>query len=333
MALYLFDAGTGTRELLWADAEIACGDPIPLRPRERPPILASARDDAAALEGRFLLADVYRGLPGVSRGSIASLRIVAVPAKTHPTMNFPNIGVTSDDPGKCVLGTVPVASDGSAYFRVPAGVIVFFQALDEDGFAVQTMRSVTHVQPGQTLGCIGCHEHRQQAPPVKPALASVREPSRLTPGPDGSWPLRFDRLIQPMLDSQCAGCHHANGNDPVAARFDLTPATAYETLVRFGQPSAHDQVWAAYRRGQSLSDDGIARRSALFKRLESPPARCDAKLDADSRERWLTWLDTYAQRLGHFDDQQERDLIELRLRSTELVHERPSNPTAAITEY
>ncbi len=128
------------------------------------------------------MADVYRGLTGVPRGEIKSLRIVAVPAKTHPTMNFPNLGVTRDDPGKCVLGTVPVEADGSAYFRVPAGVIVFFQALDERGVAVQTMRSATHVQPGQTLSCIGCHEPRQQAPPAKPALAGLREPSRLTRG-------------------------------------------------------------------------------------------------------------------------------------------------------
>ncbi len=331
MALYLYDAGTRTRELLWADAETACGDPIPVRPRERPPILPSQFADSAAPEGRFLLADVYQGLPGIVRGTVKSLRLVAVPAKTHPTMNFPNLGVTQDDPGKCVLGTVPVEADGSAYFRVPAGVIVFFQALDERGFAVQTMRSVTHVQPGQTLSCIGCHEHRQRAPAVRPALASIREPSRLTLGPEGSWPLRFDQLIQPMLDAQCVSCHHPEATDAVAAKYDLTPQKAYETLVRFGQPSIHDQVWAAYRRGHSLAADGIAQRSALLRLLETPPGHYDVPLDAESRERWLTWLDTYAQRLGHFDDAQERELIELRLRSVELLVERPSDRTAAIT--
>jgi hypothetical protein len=254
-----------------------------------------------------------------------------VPAKTHPTMNYPNLGVTQDDPGKCVLGTVPVEDDGSAYFRVPAGVIVFFQALDERGFARQTMRSVTHVQPGQTLSCIGCHEHRQQTPPVKPVLAASREPSRLALGPDGSWPLRFDRLMQPVLDADCVSCHHPAATNAIAAQVDLTPAKAYDTLVRYGQPSARDQVWAAYRRGHSLPGDGIAQRSALLALLETSPGHYDVQLDADSRERWLTWLDTYAQRLGHFDDTQERELIELRLRSAELLIERPSPRTAAIT--
>ena len=32
-----------------------------------------------------------------------------------------------------ILGTVPVEADGSAYFLVPSGVPVFFQALDERG--------------------------------------------------------------------------------------------------------------------------------------------------------------------------------------------------------
>ena len=331
-ALYLYDAATGTRELLWADSHTACGDPIPVRPRETPPIVASQLPETPSEDGRFLLTDVYRGLPQVPRGSIRSLRVVAVPPKTHPTMNFPSLGITRDDPGKCVLGTVPVEADGSAHFRVPAGVIVFFQALDHRGVAVQTMRSVTHVQPGQTLGCIGCHEHREQAPPVQPVRAALREPSRLTPGPDGSWPLRFDRLVQPVLDARCVQCHHPGGTDAVAAQLDLTPANAYTSLVQFGKPSLHDQVWAAYRRGSSVPGDGIAERSVLWALLDGAPGHQEVQLDAEARERWLTWLDTYAQQLGHFCDDQEHDLLRLREHSTAagtlLAREIPGSPAS-----
>jgi len=330
MAIYLYDAATRSRELLWADEEIACGDPIPVRPRERPPVIASQLAGNAVKEGHFLVTDVYRGLTGVQRGEIKSLRIVAVPAKTHPTMNFPNMGITRDDPGKCVLGTVPVEEDGSAYFRVPAGVIVFFQALNEQGVAVQTMRGVSHVQPGQTLSCIGCHESRQQAPPTKTVLASLRDPSRLTAGPDGSWPLRFDHLVQPVLDRQCVSCHNAQATNAVAARFDLTPSKAYETLIALGKPSLQDQVWAAYRRGFSVPGDGIAQRSALLALLDAPQGHYDVQLDADAHERLLVWLDTYAQRLGHFSDEQERELIELRRASASLLMERQPRQSAAL---
>ena len=331
MALYLYDAATRTREPLWIDANISCGDPIPVRPRDRPPVIASQLTEHDAPEGRFLVSDVYQGRAGARRGEIKSLRIVAVPAKTHPTMNYPNLGITGDDPGKCVLGTVPVEADGSAYFRVPAGVIVFFQALNEQGLAVQTMRGVTHVQPGQTLSCIGCHESRQQAPPARPALASLREPSRLTAGPEGSWPLRFDHLVQPVLDQQCVNCHNPRATNAVAAQFDLSPGKAYETLIAFGQPRLRDQVWAAYRRGYSVPGDGIAQRSALWALLAAPQGHSEVSLDTGARERLLTWLDTYAQRLGHFSDEQERELIELRRALAGLLIERHDKRTAALT--
>jgi hypothetical protein len=329
MALYLFDAATRTRELLWIDDDISCGDPMPVRARERPPILASTLAQNAAPEGRFLVSDVHRGLPEPLRGTIQALRVVAVPAKTHPTMNFPSIGITRDDPGKVVLGTVPVEADGSAYFRAPAGVIVFFQALDERGVAVQTMRGATHVQPGQTLSCIGCHERREEAPPARRALASLREPSPLAAGPEGSWPLRFDRLVQPVLDRQCVSCHHPKADDVAGAKFDLTPAKAYATLIAYGKPSLHDQVMAAYRRGFSVAGEGIAQRSALLALLDAPQKHYAVNVDADARERLLTWLDTYAQRQGHFSEEQERELLELRRASAGLLRERPAaKPTA-----
>jgi hypothetical protein len=321
MDLYFFDARIG-RELLWADPEIACADPIPLRPRERPPVIASALAWDGPKEGRFLLTDVGRGLKTVKPGEIKALRLVAVPPKTHPTMNFPVMGVTHDDPGKCVLGTVPVEEDGSAYFRVPAGVIVFFQALDARGMAVQTMRSATHVQPGQTLSCIGCHEHRQQAPPARAVQAASREPSKITVGPEGSWALRFDKLVQPVLDRHCVSCHSPKSDDVKAAKYDLSPAKAYDSLVTYGKPSLQDQVWQGYRRGHSLEGEGVANRSAVLSLLAKPEGHYGVKLGAESLERLIVWMDTYAQRSGVFDAGQEKVLEELRQASASLLLER-----------
>ena len=146
-------------------------------------------------------------------------------------MNFPKMGLMADDPGKCVLGTVPVEADGSAWFRAPSGVTLFFQALDAQGLAVQTMRSATYAQPGETVGCIGCHEPRHQTASASPVLASLHEPSRITPGPEGSWPLRFDRLIQPVLDQQCVSCHAPGAKGAQPAKLDLTATKAYDSAV------------------------------------------------------------------------------------------------------
>ncbi|MBL9138109.1 MAG: discoidin domain-containing protein [Verrucomicrobiales bacterium] len=331
MALYLYDAALGTRELLWKDPTIACVDPIPVRPRARPPVLATTVPTAETKEGRFLLVDVHQGLGSTHADTVRALRIVAVPAKTHPTMNRPPLGITADDPGKCVLGTVPVEPDGSAYFRAPAGVILFFQALDERGLAVQTMRSVAHVQAGQTLGCVGCHEDRQQAPSSRTILASQRPPSKIRPGPDGSWPLRFDRLVQPVVEARCVSCHQPGAKDEQAAKFDLTRDRAYDALVGFGKPSLRDQVWTAYRRGSSIAGDGIATRSALLALLEGPEGHAGVRLTRDEYDRIVTWMDTYAQRLGHFDDAQESELLQLRQAWAEFLDDPQSQQTAAST--
>lgn len=63
--------------------------------------------------------------------------------------------------------------DGSAWFEVPARVPLYFQALDDQGRAVQTMRSWSTLQPGEHYSCVGCHE-------PKPAAPLLRRPQAMT---------------------------------------------------------------------------------------------------------------------------------------------------------
>jgi len=322
MGLYLFNADGGL-DLLYRDAEISSMYPIPLKAQSRPPALASTVNWDGPQEGKFLVSDVTRGLTTVKAGDVKALRIVALPAKTQPWMNEPMMGLTRDDPGKAVLGTVPVEADGSAHFRAPSGVALFFQALDAQGRAIQTMRSATHVQPDQTLSCVGCHDSRKDAPPpARPPLASLRAPSKITPGPEGSWPLRFDRLIQPVLDAQCVRCHSRNSSDAAAAKFDLTSSRAYESLTRHGEPSLRDVVLAAYREGVSTEGKNPAQHSALLAVLSAPGGHYGVKLTRAELDRFTTWLDTYGQRLGSFSDEQEQSLLKLKQSCAALLQER-----------
>jgi hypothetical protein len=304
--IYLFDA-FGNLNLLYRDPEISSVTPIPIRPHSRPPTISSQVAWDGQQEGRMLLLDVYEGLESVSRGTIRSLRLVGVPVKTHPTMNYPAMGITRDDPGKFALGTVPVEADGSAYFRVPSGVTLFFQALDAEGMAVQTMRSGTYVQPGQTYTCVGCHEPRTQSPPNLLPAALAREPSKITPGPEGSWPLDYRVLVQPVLEKHCVACHKP-GTD--GAKFDLTAAKSYDTLIGYGKPSLQEHVMARYLAGRSIANAEASKESPLVKLVKQ--GHYDAKLDADGWHRLLLWMDTYGQRLGSFSPDQERRLRELR---------------------
>ena len=43
--------------------------------------------------------------------------------------------------------------------------------------------------------------------PARPLLATQRPPSTIRPGPDGTLPLSYPRLVQPVLDKHCLRCH------------------------------------------------------------------------------------------------------------------------------
>jgi hypothetical protein len=318
MGVYLYDAALGLLELLHRDPDISTMYPIPVRDRPLPPVIPAVADRTGPKVGRFLVSDVYRGLKGAEPGSITSLRVVGIPGKTQPVMNQPALGITGDDPGKFVLGTVPVEADGSAHFQVPSGVIVFFQALNRQGEAIQTMRSATYVLPGQTVSCVGCHEPRNDAPPIRPALAALRSPSPLTAGPSGSWPLRFDALVQPVLDRNCMPCHDPAQNGPGAARLALNAAKSYDSLIRHGSPSLHDEIWARYYQGVSVEGRAPSALSSWLSHVRNPGSHEGVVLEAADLERLTTWLDTYGQRLGAFSDEQERELIALREESHKL---------------
>lgn len=306
--IYLFDA-FGNLELLHRDPAISSQYPLPVMPRPRPPVLPDMVAWQGRAEGRFLVQDVYRGLEGIPRGAARRLRIVAVPPKVQPNMNTPVLGVSAEDPGKFVLGTVPIESDGSAHFRVPAGVPVFFQVLDEKGLALQTMRTLTYVMPQQTQACIGCHESRDTSPPLgKVPLAALKEPSRLTPGPPGSWPLRYDQLVQPVLDQACVRCHRPQSGNK-GESLDLTAERSYQSLISFG---GEDLKKKAFERDRSIPGQCTAATSKLYRLLSQPGGHEGVRLDPESLERIVLWMDTYAHRLGSFSPEQEQELQRLR---------------------
>ncbi|MFV2069659.1 MAG: hypothetical protein ACC645_22055 [Pirellulales bacterium] len=204
----------GNRELIYRDPEIACASPIPFRPRVTPPVipeqtvaLATAAGEPSATVAVTNVYDSDFQWPGGAK--IEALRIIQLLPKTTPAPNKPRIGVANQTNARAVLGTVPVEEDGSAYFRAPAGKEIYFQALDSQGMAVQSMRSGTYLHPGERMACHGCHESKHRAPrsPAETPLALQRAPSTIEPDVDGSSPFSYVRLVQPVLDRNCVDCH------------------------------------------------------------------------------------------------------------------------------
>jgi hypothetical protein len=80
-------------------------------------------------------------------------------------------------------------------------------------------------------------------------------------------------------------------------------------LIHFGDG---DLKKAAFERDRSLVGQGTAATSKLWSLLTCPDGHQGVKLDPDSLARLATWLDTYAQWLGSFSEEQEKELAQFR---------------------
>jgi mono/diheme cytochrome c family protein len=239
--LYLLD-DKGNKVKIYEDVSTSCYNPVPLRVRTLPHKIPGVIPEPEG-EGTFFVSDIYEGLlhKGVKRGQIKQLRIMSQLPKKYNTEgpryhdHYPIVGQGSYYVKYC-YGTVPVYEDGTAYFKAPAGVELYFIALDKDGKEIRRMGTVTQITAGEQQGCVGCHESRFTAAPGNKNLMSRvnREPDSITAPAWGAGPIGFVEQVQPVLDKYCVSCH---GGRAPKGRVDLSGGKsrfynmAYRTLV------------------------------------------------------------------------------------------------------
>ena len=301
MGLYLVDA-FGNDVLIHSEKH-GCFDPMPVAPRTPVPIIPKRRNHTST-HGVFYIQDVYQGthMAGVKRGTVKSLRVVESPEKRFwtgaswggqgtmaPAMNWHNFE------NKRILGTVPVEADGSAHVRVPADKFVFFQLLDENGMMVQSMRSGTMVQPGETTGCVGCHDGRLTAPPptTHPAPIASQRPANDLEGWHG--PARlfgYRKEVQPVFDRACIRCHDfgTKGSKKVNLAGDRTETfnVSYNELWRRKRIKGVGAGPAAVQQAYSWG----SHQSRLVATLRK--GHNGVKLTSEDLDRIVTWIDINA---------------------------------------
>ena len=332
--LYLVDS-FGNKELIYRDPGIACLSPMPLRATPRPPVLPEQRQRLKPGErgtATVTIADIYKSQqPWPENTVIASLRVWQLFPLSVASAEAPhNIGIQlpegfdSINIARAELGTVPVEKDGSAHFTVPAGVEVFFQALDGSGCAVQSMRSATAFMPGERMSCQGCHEPKTVAPERTPSatpLAMRRAPSVLAPGPEGSNPFSFPRLVQPVLDKNCVACHAekikaAQPGQKTPPRLDsevtdlptkgwMNKSTRYfKSYLDLAEPYGFtnygsNRDWNSPKFYRTTPGAFGAKASKLYAMLQG--GHHDVKLTANETCRIVTWLDSVCQFYGVYE--------------------------------
>ena len=309
-AIYLIDT-LGGRELIYYDPEISCFSPMAVRPRPVPPVpISTVAGREKEKTGRFYVRDVYQSTQPIERGSIKRLRVSAI--ISQPTRSKPILSHVNNEIIKRILGTVPVEADGSVAFEAPADTPMQFQLLDSDGMAVMTMRSLVYLRPGEMSGCVGCHEPREDTPVMRGRASALRfrklEP---TAGPRYEGGFSFVRTVQPVLDRYCIGCH---GLEKTEAGVNLTGAfrdtngkglrftVSYESIMRRG-----GMVKIAQRNREtaySKPKDYYAHAGRLTRMLlDGHPDKAGkpkVKLDRDSLQRIVDWLDLNAQFYGDY---------------------------------
>ncbi|NQU20135.1 MAG: hypothetical protein HQ567_02550 [Candidatus Nealsonbacteria bacterium] len=308
--IYYFDR-FGNLELLYREPGIACTGPMPLAPRRTPTAIPDVSDPALGDEGEFVLADVnWSLLPLPESRPIHTLRIFQIlPKESTHIANRPRIGHANAESARMLLGTVPVERDGSAYFRAPAGVPLYFQAVDANGRAVQSMRSVTYLKPGERRGCVGCHERPGTTPPRRPLAALRRPASTIEPGPDGTRPWSYPRLVQPVLQQHCVRCHDGS-QGPEKSPLVLTgqPAGSFTTSYESLRPHVRWHEWGGQTITPIVTRPGRqgADESPLSRILEDATHREAVKMSDAGRRRINIWLDGNVPFYGTYRADQQR---------------------------
>ena len=149
-------------------------EPVPLAPRPAPVVRASSRDPAGPPHGFVYCNSVFHSDLPYDRAAARFVRVLG--AEFQPASINANASFRSR-----LLGTAPLEADGSFYFRVPADTPFRFELLDANEDVLVHETEFHYLRPGETKGCVGCHEPLRQTPPSARPIAMSHPPANALP--------------------------------------------------------------------------------------------------------------------------------------------------------
>lgn len=293
--------------------------PAPLSPRPEPQRI-SARSDWRQTTAKYRIEDVYHGLglPGVARGTVKKIRVIALRYRNGPPtgrLTCSGAAGVADQytPIACsggswdvkeILGDATVYSDGSAYFTVPARTPIYFQCLDDKGRAIQTMRSWSTLMPGEEFSCVGCHEDKMLATPIFTAREALRQgPKPLQPFYGTSRTFSFSKEIQPILDSKCISCHEGS------KAFDLRSTPILNVEVKKSFPISYNNLiprtkWIHAQSVPTLIPPYFtgSTKTKWMDSLLIPGRHRGVTLSTEEIEKLAAWIDLAVPCFGAYDE-------------------------------
>lgn len=307
--LYLLDAW-GNRAKLYGDPDISCYEPMPLRPRLKPAMVAeaaalkpqkekTAKINKAPKQAALFIQDIYQGMTGIARGRVKYVRVMgALTWPWHQNGISWALGLNTSPHRKRIYGIAKVHEDGSCYFTAPVGENIFFHALDENYMALQQMPTFINLMAGETRSCVGCHESRKRTPhltSVQPV--ALKHPPQVLmpqPGDTGVRMVHYPVDVQTVFDQKCVGCH--SGESP-RGRLDLVGeptakySRSYENLILKGLVSYDDGRYGSANFNVVPPLSRGAYLSKLYHQILKAPCK-KANVTRIERIRIATWIDS-----------------------------------------
>lgn len=167
--LYLFHLPTRRMRLVYDDPAYSEVHPVPIAPRRVPPSIPSTLPQNRPETGRIYCNSVFHSDLPFDRSQVKYVRVIEA-IQMGLSINANAAWRTR------ALGTTPLHPDGSFYVEVPADVPLRFELLDGDGRVLVHETEFNYVRPGETKGCIGCHEPRHTTPGNAPPQAAASPP-------------------------------------------------------------------------------------------------------------------------------------------------------------
>lgn len=249
--IYLWNAETRQRTLVYDDPAVWDTYAIPVRPRDIPPVhpgvLRPAPDESepailgsvdvtvtglaeSVRGGQFTGQSLDEALDQTSRVRI----IEGFSSEIGPVGQF---GLTMHE-GAAILGEAQVYADGSWEAAVPARLPYHLQTIDRFDMAIRNQMLWIQAMPGEERRCGGCHEDRTgQVLPrggVATTLAQQAGPQDFVVAiPDRvelPWAGAAEATenLQAVFDRNCVSCHDGGASDPYAGRFYTVNVTTEE---------------------------------------------------------------------------------------------------------
>ena len=280
--------------------------PLPVCARPRPPVIPTLTFQSEDRRGQpghqpatITVQNVYdTDVPLPAGVKITALRLVQVLGASSGDYNKSGAVKGRDTSAvKIVLGTTPVEDDGSVHCLAPLEKGIYFQLLDQNGLAVQSMLSVTYAHPGERLSCLGCHENKTKAPAnYKPGKAMQRPPSPITPEtPDGVL-RRSEDYLRPAVKRVMEVCAKLPGGPPADLVATFVPGDrggSGRALEKSGWLRYNEGFWVnqGNKSFRTTPDAFGARGSKLWEFIQANRTKIEPLVEKDDIRLTALYMD------------------------------------------